>query len=402
MIRRFWFSDGQVPADECGEVWSGSLWKAPLPSSSGFRALASIGGGAKLGPLRAGISILLAMIVVCGCHRGSSSTSSSSTGADGQAAGQARVVDSDETKEGNGIRKQAAALLQARDYDELEALAQDYRTNREMFSDGRVKLGCVYDGVVDMNESASEGSWKARIQELDLWLKAKPESPTAPVALAKEWIDFAWKARGHGYAGTVKDRAWKLFGERTDQAHAILAEAAKLPVKCPVYWSAMQSLAVNEGWAKEEYERLFQEAVRENPGYWPYYYSKAIYLMQRWYGEPGEWEKFAESAGNKLGGDDGDMLYTRIVCSQRDLNVYTNIYTETQISWDRTKHGFELLHEQYPDSLWITSEYCLALGMNAEKEPAKKLFPEMKGQVDLTVWITDEFYQHFREWLDSP
>ena len=46
------------------------------------------------------------------------------------------------------------------------------------------------------------------------WEAAFPESPIRPVAEPSAWIDYAWQARGSGWARTVTDEGWQRFAER--------------------------------------------------------------------------------------------------------------------------------------------------------------------------------------------
>ena len=105
------------------------------------------------------------------------------------------------------------------------------------------------------------------MDELKQWTAARPQSITAHLCLAKFWIDYAWKARGSGYAHTVTSRGWDVMGERLEYAHEELAAAAPLKPRCPVFYDIMQNLALGQGWERESYDTVFSEAVAFEPNY---------------------------------------------------------------------------------------------------------------------------------------
>ncbi len=155
-----------------------------------------------------------------------------------------------------------------------------------------------------------------------------------------------------------------------------------------MYWFAMQRIALNEGWPNADYESaIYKMPSKGILEVFSYHFSKVNYLMPRWYGKEGDWEAFADDAATKIGGDDGDILYARLVWEMKQKRVYDRIYEEARISWKRARHGFELLHQRYPESLSVTSEFCLESGMMKEKQPMQTLFNELGGRVDLSMWF---------------
>jgi hypothetical protein len=153
---------------------------------------------------------------------------------------------------------------------------------------------------------------------------------------------------------------------------------------------------LNESWPLNEYDALFDDAVKNNPGYFCYYGDKVNYLLPRWFGKEGDWEAFINKAANNIGGDDGDVLYARLVWDVKRMQVYNYIYEETKISWPRAKHGFEVLHQRYPQSLSITSEYCVECCLNEDVPQMRALFNELGGRVDLRAWLEKDRFETLR------
>src|SRR5256885_14723409 len=89
---------------------------------------------------------------------------------------------------------------------------------------------------------------------------SKPRSITAHVAHADFLTDYAWHARGSGFANTVTKEGWRLFSERLAKAQQLLDESVDFEPKCPMWWLARMTLARGQSWSWDDYERLFQEA----------------------------------------------------------------------------------------------------------------------------------------------
>ena len=94
----------------------------------------------------------------------------------------------------------------------------------------------------------------------------------------------------------------------------------------------------------ELYEAAWRDAESAFPGYAPFYIENAsLYLMPRWYGEPGEWEAFAARSADKIGGVRGRRkLYAQIVEDQSE-NYDTDFFQISAVSWERTKRGLRAL-----------------------------------------------------------
>ena len=249
----------------------------------------------------------------------------------------------------NPIANQALTLFKAKDYDKLDALAAELRKSKECYADGAWKLASVYAGLIPL-DSAPDSEWDDRTAALGLWAVARPESITARVAWADVLVAYGWKARGGGEVDTVSPEGWRLFFQRLSQAMTILKSARSLNEQCPVYWSVMMTAARGLQASRLQFDGIFAEATNSEPGYEPYYYHRAIYLLPRWYGRGGEWENDLAGAADKRGVEGGDMLYARVVWNMnQDYSV--NPFLEGNASWKRVDNGFQIVEKHFPDAL---------------------------------------------------
>ena len=264
----------------------------------------------------------------------------------------------------NLIAEQALGLLEVKDYDKLDALAAKLRASKERFADGMWQLAIFYDGLVPLN-SEPEVVWDDRIQAIGLWATSRPESITARVAWGYVLVNYAWKARGGGEVNTVSPDGWRLFFQRLSQAVMILKPARSLNEKCPVYWSAMMRAALGLQARRLQFDSIFDEAIRSDPDYETSYYRRAIYLLPRWYGREGEWESDLAASADKVGGEDGDMLYAQVVWNMNQF-YFLNPFPNGELSWRRVDSGFEVIEKRFPDALEARMEraYLACLAQN--------------------------------------
>lgn len=315
-----------------------------------------------------------------------------------------KVIETQETKATRETEALARELFTAKDYEKLEELAARFRASKEITVNGSWMLTYVYSGI-SLSETASEAAWKGHLDALRAWVKTRPESITARVALADELTNYAWKARGGGYADAVTREGWKLFEERQAEAEKILKSAESLKETCPKGWSVRLMVARGRGMDRADFDRLFRRAIEAEPRYIRHYYSKAIYLLPRWHGEEGEVAAMLTKSADLIGGDDGDLFYARVAWQLNDSELFANVFRECKLSWPRVEKGLAIMARSYPDSLAVKHARVLFMAQGAANKQilptVRKLLKDLDGQVDLSVWRTKERFDDFAKWAYS-
>jgi hypothetical protein len=312
-------------------------------------------------------------------------------------------VENEFSKAKREIKSRALALLAGGKYSDLDATAADFRNSQASFENGYWKLSLFYQAVSDVDTKAPEAEWKARLTLLRRWFEEDTECITSRVAMARALIGYAWHARGNDWASKVPKDAWPIVNERVTEAKRILAAARNLPEKCPCWYSTWMFVAMLDGPTREQYDTVFQEALKAFPAYTPFYFMKTWYLQERWYGKRGEWESFAATSADNIGGDKGDILYAQILWHVHDLRVYGNPIGESAVQWPRAQHGFEALRQQFPNSIFALSEYCSISGFapSGARQLMRNLFTQVGNRVDLAVWTTTDLFLRDRRWACS-
>lgn len=297
----------------------------------------------------------------------------------------------------------AARMLKEEKFVELDCLADHARSGKERLPGGLWKIHGLYQGLrqpVSYPMHATQEDWTHLLQRLHRWVKARPESITARIALALAYLDYAQDARGSGYANTVSESGWKLFVERTAEARRILKEAWSLPRKCPEWYVAMQVVSVNQGWSVTEARALFEEANKFDPEYYTYARDLAYYLLPKWSGNAGDTEKFVQEIADRIGGDKGDILYFQVAAADY---VICGCDSNPELSWDRIKRGFEASEKHYGVSMLNLNRIAYLASYFGERDPiyADKILTRIGDQWDAETWGGQEDFQKIKQWVSA-
>ncbi len=318
------------------------------------------------------LGVLAVTAVCCGCLAAQSAPADDENEIDSQPS---RV-----------FRTTVRDALNREDFAQLESIAATVRTDKSRFAGGVWKLNTFYlvaQGPGSL--TASDSVWRAHIARLQRWVAAYPESGTPRIALAQSYMRYAWKARGQGYANTVTNDGWRQFNERVQQARATLEEAKALAAADPQWYRDMQSLALTQGWPREQEDQLLESAIAVEPNYYYFYVTHATYLLPRWYGKQGESEAFAASIADRVGGQSGSVIYFRLAeamdcCGAKDLLP--------ALSWDRIKEGFTAVEGLYGSINYQRNMMAYLAVRNHDTEFANQMFARIGDDWSQSIWRT--------------
>jgi tetratricopeptide (TPR) repeat protein len=303
-------------------------------------------------------------------------------------------------READQYLKNVRELLHQEQFDELDRIAGTDRTSKARFGGGGWKLNTLYTGLASpLQESASEADWDAHLSRLRIWMAKKPESITARIALAASYTSYAWKARGTDLADKVSDGSREVFQARLEQAQTILDNAARLKEKCPHWYKVMQTVALGQGWDRDQADELFKKAIAFEPTYSYYYRAYAYYLLPKWYGEEGETERFADAISKKVGGQEGSIIYfdiaVELICGCRN-----EVGLDT-MSWPRIQEGYIATEKQYgPSTLKLNQLAYIAVQMG-DADVAQKAFQRIGDDWSRTIWKTEAHFVQSKSWAGA-
>ena len=288
-------------------------------------------------------------------------------------------------------------LFAKEDFASLDKMADElWRTHARM-PDGLWKLSLFYGAMNVAPDQGGTNNWDDYFARIGRWEKHFPASATARIVHARALTSYAWDARGTGSADTVTAQGKQLFAERLAQARAVLDSDPALRA-WPGYYQMMIELALDQGWARAEYERLFAAAAQLAPDYETFYFLEA-----KWHGAVGiGWHHFALNIAKATEAQYGQAFYARIVwaaIAATPSNLPT--FQASLVDWPRMRTGFHDLARQYPNSLWNENAFCFYAWAARDRPTARQLFDDLKGRYAPDIWQSAENFQLAEAWAQS-
>lgn len=274
-----------------------------------------------------------------------------------------------------------------RSYRNLEAASVEAHSPSSVIGDGQPRLAAIYMGTAGCvcGDSRTEGRWNLRGERLREWTKNYPNSVTARVALAWYPVKLGWTVRGTGYANTVSPEAWKQFYKYLDEARGALNGLDADAKNDPGWFEAMLEIANAQGWPREQYEALYEQARRKHPDYLPIYFAAANHHSPKWGGSIEDLQTFIDRATEATRPRLGETLYARLVWSEwRTLG-------DTPIDWQRMKAGFERIVRDYPDP-WNINNYAQFACSNQDWATVSALSERIGPRPVMRAWHDDASY----------
>lgn len=305
----------------------------------------------------------------------------------------------EEAAEAAASVKAARQALVAERFDDLEAMAAQYRTGTRL-PGGDWMLRSFY-AALD-SPRAGDTTMPDHLLHLQHWTAAKPQSAAAATALAQSLTRWAWQARGNGKAETVTLDGWMQFGERLADAKKALDAvpgAATRTVADPQWFAAYMTVALGLDWKNDRMKALFDQAVAAYPTYVYLYKQYANYLLPKWDGEPGDAAFFAKSAADSLPGSDGDMLYYQIGTTL--LSRSNSGFPHRTLDWQRLQRGHAALVARYGSTRRIDNEFALMAFRERDAVIAQQGFAAIGDGWSKSVWRDRIYFDRARDWAGA-
>jgi WD40 repeat protein len=235
--------------------------------------------------------------------------------------------------------------------------------------------------------------------KLSEWRRELPTSPTPLVALARAHIDWAWEARGYGYASSVTKEDWEQFYTRLAEARRLLEQAIQVGVKDGEAYRLLVLVGMAEGLPYGEVREQLDEGRKFDPTYFPMYSQFAQYLLPRWHGKRGDIELFAKEMVAELPGDDGLEAFARIAARVHKTDVERELLYFGEYDKSLLVKATQVLMDRRDGRQWETEFAALAAWVTQDREAAKQLLPHLSdGDDESHVWPSPQHRREFRFW----
>lgn len=295
---------------------------------------------------------------------------------------------------------QRAFLLE--DFSKLEEVSRVYRDKKSRTSSGLWKLSLFYGGIEDgMYALTWRKEREAAFRELESktrrWAQRYPNSPSAHIAHSMALIRHAWAIRGDGFASTVEPEAWAPFLDYIALARQNLEIHKSAAATDPRWYATMLTVARTEGWERDRFDRLLDEALGREPLFYETYFAALEYLLPKWHGGTREIEAFVRAAVRRTSDEEGRGMYARIYWYASQTEFGSQLFTKSLVAWSRMKGGFEDVVARYPDA-WNLNNYARFACLAKDKRKARELLKRTAAEIVAEAWQPSGLREHCSGW----
>jgi hypothetical protein len=292
------------------------------------------------------------------------------------------------------IRTQSRQLLLKKDFKGLDALAATVIAKGFDIRQDDPEIVAFYQGF-QVSDKKSEKEWQDRLQLLKEWVAADSNSVSAHIALANWYINYGWKVRGYGYAYKVTDQGWTTFkSSASSAAESVGAIPSEIHIDDPSYYDTLITICMMQGCDMNESpkEKMFgylNQSIALAKEYEPIYLNARLFLMERWYGDHEEAEKWMKTWADSFPSEKGDLLYAFLFYS--DSQFLGKDIFKLDVDYKRAKEALEKrISENDPE--WVHDENVLCyLAMTKQEKPlTKKMLYDLYGMLDYDFYSTDK------------
>jgi hypothetical protein len=214
--------------------------------------------------------------------------------------------------------------------------------------------------------------------------KAIPNSSVLYTFQGKFYINWAWDARGSGWANTVTEDGWRVFGQRLAQAQTALEKAWQLDPTNSDAATAMITVELGQGHGRDLMEQWFKRAMTTDPDNYQACSNKLYYLEPKWHGSPGEMLAFARECrqgGNWKGRLPFIMVEAHQNLAQYNRNNPAAYFLQPEV-WPDIKSVFEPYLKQNPNAAYERSRYAFFAGACGQWDESHRQFTQLGKDVD--------------------
>jgi tetratricopeptide (TPR) repeat protein len=221
----------------------------------------------------------------------------------------------------------------------------------------------------------------------DALTKARPDS-TLPLVLKGEfYTQYAWDARGSGWASTVTDEGWKRMRERLGEAEKALTAAWTRNPADPQAPTLMIGVELGQGKGRAVMEAWYKRAMEADPDNLDACQKKMYYLEPKWHGSPEAMLGFGRellAIGNWEA-----RLPLQLVEAHMTLAAYgekpADYYQDNRV-WQDIQEVYDRMLRHNPKSTWDRSYYARMACYCGRWSEAKAQFDKLGADAEVTAF----------------
>lgn len=299
-------------------------------------------------------------------------------------------------------RQRFSALFMQEKFDQLDRIADEFRTTGSRSSSGLWKLTLFYAGAASVEKQEPDEKYWSDIESKALkWVRLHPESPAPYNVYAGFLIHHGWAYRGEGLASQVNEENWKPFYEKIREAKSYLLKNKQVAGKDPRWYELMLIIARAEGWERSRFDQLVAEAVSKHPYFYQIYFAALDYLVPKWSGSKEDVEAFANFAVEKTKEKESMGMYARVYW-YASQTYYSQDLLESDLDWKKMKRGIDDVLSRYPDQ-WNINNFAFFACISGDKRKTRELLGRIVAPPIDHAWgnVAFHYYDRCKAWTES-
>jgi membrane associated rhomboid family serine protease len=295
---------------------------------------------------------------------------------------------SDGPKRREAIGCSAQAAFRSGDFRALENLFAIYSAGYADPADGGSDRYSIQVGLDNLFQYGGLPTEEILVSVAS-WRRQYPDSVLPAIIEASAFTDWAWTARGHGYATSITQQQMQIFEYRNAMAEGVLDDIRARSSKEPLWYTLSVNVMLDLGKTRGEIKSTFEDGTSRFPNFLPLYGAEIRAFMPRWGGSYEKVDKLIEDAAFRQDSTAGARMYARLYWTYASLEGDdVDIFTDGLASWPRMSEGFDLLLKQYPDSDYLMNGYAYMACRAGDSEKYHTLKVRLRDRLSSTAWST--------------
>lgn len=304
------------------------------------------------------------------------------------------------------LQEQVRQWLDAQDYDALESRADQLTREQTRWEDGSWVIEDFFAALTDDIHRRSVAKINRRLEQLEAWVAARPESGAANLGLIQVLEKKAWAHRGGGYSSTITQDDWKKFRTLIQLAADVTETISAQGYESPMLYANKIWLSNLLGVDKNRLKQLARQSVAAYPDFYPAHTSTYFALLPRWYGEPGELKRFTNVVSFKIMKTHPEAIY---LAHRRFYDALEpKKYADINFNWTHIQTGFDSFRKKYYVNDADYHLMAMLACLHGDKEAARRYFAATLGHwnyLSERIWEEQSRLESYRSWAereDSP
>ena len=274
-----------------------------------------------------------------------------------------------------------------RDYARLDDWFDHWAKPEERFDDGRWHLAALSAGLDSAFTHRSPKDWKEEQERISEWRQKNPASTAVDIVEAQLLTNWAWSARGSGYARSVTPEGWKLFHERLNRAEELLFRSKERSSGNPLWYAEYLTVALANDWDPAEFRALHDAAIARFPDFHPFYFKMIQHLQPRWGGSIEQIDAYIAEVAKQTEAQQGKIMYARLYWYLAGIEgADFSLFEDSAVNWADMKTGFEQLIAATPKSNWNFNNFASFACRAGDADTYRKLRKQLDARFYEDAW----------------